>query len=58
VSDDEKIAEGSRRAYEQVLEMLEREIVKAKECGDAQTAEVFELVRAKVKAYSLRAEPA
>lgn len=52
---DPKIAEGQRLAYEQVLEMLEKEIAKSKDNGDLQTAEVFELVRAKVKAYSLRA---
>ncbi len=51
LSDEEK---GFRRAYEQVLELLDKEIAKAKDCGDLQTAEVFELVRAKVKAHSER----
>jgi thioesterase domain-containing protein len=39
-------------AYEQVLELLDREIAKAKDNGDLDTAEVFELIRAKVKAHS------
>jgi hypothetical protein len=47
------MARGERRAYDQVLELLDKEIAKAKDNGDRQTAEVFELIRAKVKAHSL-----
>jgi hypothetical protein len=50
----DETAQGERRAYTQVLELLEKEIVKAKDNGDFDTAEVFELIRAKVKALEIK----
>lgn len=41
-------------AYAEVVQLLDREIAKSKDNGDLDTAEVFELIRAKVKAHSER----
>ncbi len=55
---EEIVADADRRGYErarvQAVELLEREIEKTKACGDFQTAEVFELIRAKLKNLSDR----
>lgn len=48
---------GKREAYEEVLALLDREIAKSKDNGDLQTAELFELIRAKVKAHAERQTP-
>lgn len=48
----ELIRTGQRLAYDQVLILLDTEIARFKDCGDFVTAEVIEVLRAKVKAKS------
>lgn len=43
---------GQRLAYDQVIILLDTEVTRFKDCGDFTTAEVIEILRAKVKAKS------
>lgn len=55
ISDDEVLrAEGYAQAYVEVLELLDKEITKAKDRGDFQTSETIEVVRAKVNAHGMK----
>lgn len=51
----DEVAKAERRGYEkaqeQALDLLDKETEKSKSNGDFQTAEVFELIRAKLKAH-------
>lgn len=45
------IVEDARaRAFDEVLEFLDRDYARFKECGDAVTADVLDIVRTKVRA--------
>lgn len=41
---------GQRLAFDQTIVLLDTEIARFKDCGDFTTAEVIEILRAKVKA--------
>lgn len=44
----------AQAAYDDVLQLLDEELAKAKDRGDTHAAEVIEVLRAKVKARSIK----
>jgi hypothetical protein len=51
---DAALGRGRTEGYNAVLELLDSEVAKFKERGDLTTAEIIEVMRAKVKARSER----